>query len=222
MRTSFFKLNSIKRSDFYDKKLEKAIENAWKVGSYARKPVKEYRFPFLRFRSSPTCCEQLHVDDIDSFIKVRKVSPSQVKRIVPLNVEENFIKNSLAEIIGEQFIQKDWGGECGDLYTTRVILKGKRIATAFMLKGKGLRGKLTLSKCGKNGDQILRLLRLPARLFIVQHINVIDPSVTEFLEMAAERKSHQINKRIYYCLMDGVDTARVLLAYNKLSCYMSG
>jgi len=34
--------------------------------------------------------------------------------------------------------------------------------------------------------------------------------------MASEIKSREKNRKIYYCLIDGVDTARILIAYGKI------
>ena len=218
VKTSFFRLNSISRSQFFNKRLEKAIVNTWKNSSKITEPLTERTVKIIYKTPLPShgVCKELQVDDIDSFIEVSKVKPSEVANLIPLDLDEEFIKNSLAEIIGETFVQKDWGGELGDLFSTRIKFRGHRISTAFMFKGKGLRKKLTIADCGKNGDQILRLLKLPARLFIVQHVGEIDFTVREQLEMATETKARQTGKALYYCLMDGVDTARVLLAYGKL------
>ena len=76
--------------------------------------------------------------------------------------------------------------------------------------------KLTIAKCGKRGDQLLRLLREPARLYVVQHVGEIDTNVIELLGTLAIQKSQQSMEGLYYCIMDGVDTARVLKAYGKL------
>ena len=218
VKTSFFRLNSISRSEFFNERLEKAILNAWKSSSKITEPLMERSVKIIHKKLHPTqgVCKELQIDDIDSFNKVLNVEPSEVVKLIPLDLREKFIKNSLAGIIGETYVPKDWGGELGDLFTTRVIFRGHRISTAFMLKGKGLRKKLTIADCGKNGDQILRLLKLPARLFIVQHISEIDTTVREQLAMVTEMKARQTCKTLYYCLMDGVDTARVLLAYGTI------
>ena len=156
------------------------------------------------------------MENIDSFKKVKEISFSQIKNIIPINLKERFIKESFAEIIGEQFIPNDWGGELCDLFTTRVLLNGKRVNAAFLLKGRGLKKKLTIADCGKNGDQINRLVKLPATLFILQHVREIDPAVLEQLEALVEKKSRSSNKTLYYCLIDGMDTAKILLAYGKI------
>ena len=82
------------------------------------------------------------MENIDSFKKVKEISFSQIKNIIPINLKERFIKESFAEIIGEQFIPNDWGGELCDLFTTRILLNGKRVNAAFLLKGRGLKRNL--------------------------------------------------------------------------------
>jgi hypothetical protein len=161
--------------------------------------------------------KEILVDHIDSFKEVHKIRPNRIKNFVPLDLSEEFVKKALASIIGEPFVPKDWGGELSDLFTTRVILNSRRIRTAFMFKGKGCRKKLTIADCGKNGDQILRLFKLPAELFIVQHVGEVDSMIHEFLEIVAESRARHVGKTIYYCVMDGVDTARVLLSHNIIN-----
>lgn len=217
IKTSFFKLNSLKRSDFLSKDLERRIHDAWRrTTRYIEPPPKASPLAVKGIKPDIRC-KRIYVDDIDSFKEVRKIDPSQVKDLVPLDLKEQYIKESLAEIIGEAFIQKDWGGEWSDLFTTRIILGRKRVSAAFLLKGRGLRkSKLTIADCGKNGDQIVRLVKQPAALFIVQYVGEIDPMVLEFLEAMVEKESRKSNRILYYCLMDGIDTARVLLAYRKI------
>ncbi len=159
--------------------------------------------------------ERVYVDDIDSFKKVKDIRPESVRGLVPLSVREADIKQSIADIIGERFIPKDWGGEKSDLYSTYVILGGKRASTAFMLKGPSVK-RLTIAQCGKNGDQLLRLTREPARLFVVQSVGEIVTDVIDLLNTLASEKGRGTNEKLYYCIVDGVDTARILRAYGKL------
>ena len=162
----------------------------------------------------PVSCDFISIDEITSFGRVKSIVRQSVENIVPLKIPEETIKQSLAQIIGEKYTQRDWGGEKSDFFTTRLNIGGKRIPTAFLLKGSGTRGKLTIKKCGKNGDQILRLLEEPAELFIVQHVDEIDSAVTNLLKKLVSEKSAG-KKKLFYCVIDGIDTARILLAYNK-------
>jgi hypothetical protein len=159
--------------------------------------------------------ERIYVDDIDSFNRVKRVKPKSVFDSVPLGISEAEIKERLADIVGERFVPKDWPGEKSDLYSSFVKLKGGRLSTAFMLKGPSVK-KLTIDKCGVRGNQLQRLVREPARLYIVQHIGEIDTDVIELLETLVSNRSQQRMEDLFYCIIDGVDTARVLKAYGKL------
>lgn len=157
--------------------------------------------------------KQLSVDDIDSFNKVTTVQLAPDMKNVPI-LEETF-KKGLQKILGEQGEFTDWGGETDDLFSTRLLLKGKRLNVAFGLKGRGTKGKLTPKKMGKQGDQIQRLFRTPADVFLVQYWNQIYQSVLEQMRLFAIAKSVLNGKRIYYGVIDGQDTLRLLKAYKE-------
>lgn len=129
-------------------------------------------------------------------------------------LEANF-KYGVKRILNEKGTFKDWGGERNDLLTTHLRLAGKRRATAFAFKGRGRRGKLTPAAMGKHGDQIQRLFSSPAEVFIVQYWDQIGESVLEQMEQFAKAKSAVEGKEIFYCVIDGQDTARLLNAYPK-------
>jgi hypothetical protein len=85
-----------------------------------------------------------------------------------------------------------------------------------MLKGPGIAKKeMTIADCGKNGDQLVRLFDAPADLFIVQFIGRIAEMVIKDTEgkIAA---LHKRGKMAQFVIIDGQDTARLLLAYGKL------
>jgi len=157
---------------------------------------------------------QIHVDDVDSFGKVRRIH----KEVPHRQISEEKFKKGIQRIIGERGKFIDWGGERNDLYSTRVMLKGKRITTAFAFKGKGKKvAKLTPAHMGKNGDQIQRLFSCSAELFIVQYWGQIDESIVEQMKTFAAFKSISERKKIYFCVIDGKDSARLILAYR--SCF---
>lgn len=158
---------------------------------------------------------ELYVDDIDSFRKVLDVQPQQVKALLPLNLSEDAIQEFFEDIIGENFHQKDWGGEQNDLATSQIKVSGRRIRAAFLLKGNGTRGKLTIAKCGKNGDQIVRLVEAHVDLYVIQHIGEIDQRVISDLRVKVEQKI-SVGQECQMCILNGTDTARILLAYGKL------
>lgn len=160
--------------------------------------------------------QEVSVEEIDSFEKVAEVSANEVRSLVPLPLPETDIKHMLREIIPEPFDQKDWGGETSDLFSTRVMFRGRRMRTAFLLKGPSVKGPLHIANLGKRGDQGQRLFREPASLYVIQHIDKIAPAVHEHVQMLAARKAKEIEATVYYCFMDGVDLARLLVAYGKI------
>ena len=154
--------------------------------------------------------KEITIDDIDSFVAVKKVknAPDRV-------ISENAFKTGIQKIIGEKGKFQDWGGEPNDLFTTRVQLKGKRITTAFAFKGPGTSGILTPAKLGKNGDQIQRLFLSPGDIFMVQYHGQIGQAVVEQMKAFATLNSVREGKQIWYGLIDGEDTRRLLAAYTK-------
>src|SRR6185295_12813187 len=110
---------------------------------------------------------------------------------------------------------QDWGGEKNDLYTTKLKYKGQRRAIAFAFKGPGMQGVLTPGKLGKNGDQIQRLFLSPAEIFIVQYHGAIAQSVVEQVQAFASLDSIREGKRIYYGIIDGDDTNRLIMSYPR-------
>lgn len=150
------------------------------------------------------------VDDIDSFSRVTKV------RIDPGDytpIPEARFKAGVANILGEAGEFHDWGGERNDLHTTKLRLNGRRRLTAIGFKGPGTKGILTPRKMGKNGDQIQRLFKSPADVFLVQYWGQIDQSVTEQMEEFAKAKSASEMKEVYFGIIDGDDSNRLLKAY---------
>jgi hypothetical protein len=154
--------------------------------------------------------KEITVDDIDSFVKVKriKVSPPISKPLA-----EKVIKAGFQKIIGEKGKFTDWGGESNDLFSSRIVLNGSRKSVAFGFKGKATKGVLTPRKLGKNGDQIQRLFKSPAVIFLIQYQGQIDQSVIEQLRMFAIAKSVTEGTKIFYGVIDGQDTSRLIKAY---------
>jgi hypothetical protein len=151
------------------------------------------------------------IDDIESFERVRPIAPSGTYQAMP----EKTFKSGVQKVVREPFSSKDWGGEKGDLFTTRLRIKGKRLASAFAFKGPGLTGALTPSRMGKNGDQIQNLFDNDAQVFVVQYWAEIKPSVLTELRAFATMKSGVTGQRIYYGVIDGEDSDRLIRAYPK-------
>ena len=162
---------------------------------------------------------RVYVEDIESFRKVRDINRAAVADVLHegyLDMREDSVQMSLEQILDVPMHKTDWGGEINDLYTANVVVNGRRIDTAFLLKGNGLRTNvMEIAHCGKNGDQILRLVESPARLFIVQFVGNVSESVIRDID-GKIRGLRSSGKEAWYCIMDGQDTARVLRAYGKL------
>jgi len=163
----------------------------------------------LTFPKSMIDAVQITIDDIDSFSKVRGKSPSQS----PMPIDEKVFKKGIQKILSEQGAFQDWGGETDDLFSTRLLINGERKNVAFGFKGKGTTGVLIPKKMGKNADQIQRLFRTPADVFLVQYWNRIDESIIEQMKNFATAKSACEGRRIYYGTIDGQDTIRIVEAY---------
>jgi hypothetical protein len=126
---------------------------------------------------------------------------------------ETTFKNGVARILGERATFKDWGGELRDLSSTHLTISGKRRAAAFAFKGPGTGGRLTPAKFGKNGDQIQRLTRCPAEAFFIQYWSEIDDASFEQLEKLVQLKSYLEGRKLWYGMIDGDDSARLIQAY---------
>lgn len=150
------------------------------------------------------------IDDLDSFKAVRNVKPDGH---IPRRVSEDQFKRGVQAILGEAGRWKDWGGELFDLASTRVVLKGKRVAAVFAFKGPGQRGPLVPAKMGKNGDQIQRMFLADARLFVVQYGEEVSPSISQLMRSMAIDKSAATGDTVYYAIIDGTDSYRLYRAY---------
>jgi hypothetical protein len=164
--------------------------------------------------------ERLYVDDIDSFRKVRSVRPEDVEHLLNkghIRLTEEEVQTAIEEILRVPFHRKDWGGEINDLYTANTVVRGKRRATAFLLKGIGMRAKvMSIRDCGKRGDQIVRLFDSPADVVVVQSVGPIADHVIKDVQ-AKVAGLRATGRQASFMIMDGQDTARVLFAYETLS-----
>jgi len=160
----------------------------------------------------------LSIDELDSFAKVREVKPQDVQHLLKYmkDIREKNIKDAFSKIIGENFIQKDSPDEKNDIFSTNFIYEGKRLPTAFLLKGRGTKGALTIGRCGKRGEQILKLSESPANLFVIQHVDKITEGVVKDISQKVKLMRYE-NSYAYCCIIDGTDTARILKAYGYIS-----
>jgi hypothetical protein len=173
----------------------------------------QIKVPVPKFASTSrrsVSVKQITIDDIDSFAKVKRFRSSDIK-----NWSETQFKKGIKSIIGERGKFTDWGGETNDLFTTRILIGKKRHPTAFAFKGKGTKGILTPKKMGKNADQIQRLFKSPADVFIIQYHGQINESVLDQMHSLATAKSAQENRTIYFGIINGTDSRRIITAYKK-------
>jgi hypothetical protein len=165
---------------------------------------------FVKIPSTGAQVTRVTVDDIESFARVQKI---QTTDSLLKTVSEEDVKIGVQNILGEPGAFKDWGGEDSDLYSGRLRLNGKRHAAAFAFKGPGEPGALVPGRMGKNGDQLSRLFRQDADVFLVQHWREIKPSVLEMMRAFAVAKSIATGQLIHYGVIDGNDTERLRRAY---------
>jgi hypothetical protein len=177
----------------------------------SRAPAKLTLNVAVRIPKGRNLATSLTVDDIESFRKVRSV-PHGLDYV---NMPESKFKKGVASILGEKGTFKDWGGELRDLSSTHLRIDSRRRTAAMAFKGPGEPGRLTPGKMGKNGDQIQRLVKCPAEVFLVQHWREIDDAVLEQLEKLVQLKAYFENRRLSYGIIDGNDSARLIQAYSS-------
>jgi hypothetical protein len=215
-RTKVGKELAYEKDSFYSQNKERILRLAGSKTALSEFPTKSNPRSQVTVKLSiPTkmvSIKQLTIDDIDSFDKVHEV---KVLSAVEIPIDEKHFKEGLKKIIGEEGVFQDWGGEPNDLYSTRVLLDGKRISTAFGLKGKGTSGPLVPKKMGKRGDQLQRLFASPADLFLVQYWYQIDESIINQMKSLAIARSWSEKKIIYYGIIDGQDSKRLIAAYRE-------
>ena len=153
--------------------------------------------------------QQITIDDIDSFEKVRNVPHTQEIKPLP----EKAVKMGIQRIVNEPGVFQDWGGEIDDFFSTRLVIGKARKTVAIALKGQATKGILTPKKMGTNGDQIQRLFRAPAEVYLVEYWNAIDEAVVELMKVFATTKSYSEGRKIFFGIIDGQDTARLVAAY---------
>jgi hypothetical protein len=153
------------------------------------------------------------IDSIDSFSQVRGVAPTTGGGARSMS-EEQF-KEGVKTIVGETGRSKDWGGEQNDVFTTNLVVARKRRRAAFAFKGPAKRGMLRPRDMGVNGDQIQRLFKSAADVFIIQHHGQIHESVIEQMETYARLRAADQNVNVWFGVIDGRDSDRLIAAYPK-------
>ncbi len=165
-----------------------------------------YRISVARSNPQP---QEITVDDFDAFSAVSAAVPASTDLS---KTRESDVKQFLNRIIGEENEFTDWGGEKNDTYTSRLRFRGSRRTAAFAIKGRGTKGTLTPKKMGANADQVARLFASEASVFFVVYHGKVDQSIHEQMRAFGIARALTGN-RVYYCVIDGQDLARLVAAY---------
>lgn len=157
---------------------------------------------------------EVHVTQIDQFREIKSVYESE--RSAPnisllRKIAEVDVKKAIAEIINEDAVLKDWGGEKSDLFSCNLSMEGIYLPSAFLLKGPAKFSEMKMVHLGKNGDQIDRLFSEPADLLVLQHCHKVSTAVRSTMRAFASR----VHDLRYFSIIDGYDTLRLLKAYGK-------
>lgn len=159
---------------------------------------------------------EIRPEKIREFTKIEDVSFDKLNadKVIKLmgTIPEAKIKENFAKLLSENDVQKDWGGETSDLFTSHIHVNNERLSAAFLFKGPSKHHPMKIADLGKNGDQIVRLFEEPADLFIIQHCHYITSQVKRNMEAFASRY-FRIKK---YMIIDGIDTFRIFKAYDLL------
>ncbi|MGH8021768.1 MAG: hypothetical protein ACREIA_26495 [Opitutaceae bacterium] len=157
---------------------------------------------------------EVRAEEFDAFKRAdftMRVSEAQLRLLK--NVSEAAAKQAFAEAFAEPFVEKDWGGEQADLFTTQPKINGERVSCAFAFKGPGHFKKLHPAGCGKNGDQLPRLFSLPASVYVLQHCHAVGPHVRRIMQALTMERLHE---NIRFCIIDGYQTYSILTHLKKL------
>jgi hypothetical protein len=156
---------------------------------------------------------RVYPQQIDQFSRVEKSpQPTAADLKVIASMPEAAVKQAFADIIGEPYVSKDWGGEKSDLQTARLTIDNEPTSAAFIFKGPSVPGPLHPGNMGKRGDQLIRAFEEPVDLIVVQHCNKIENTVVRNTEGLA----YDPRRPRRYCIIDGNDTAHILKTYGRL------
>jgi hypothetical protein len=152
--------------------------------------------------------------DIDEFRRISDVGddiePNEW-RMYMSQTSERDVKLKIAKLLRDE-IQADWGGEEQDHFSAHVHLSGRQVTAAFVFKGPAKFREMTPAMLGKNGDQIYRMAKTPAKVLVLQHCHSVGTAVRETLRRFAV-VPHDPR---HFCVIDGRDTYRLLKAYSQL------
>jgi hypothetical protein len=193
-------------------------DQAWfrrllRMRAWARKLERILKEDLARYTDLPIG-ERLFVEDVDAFAKVRDVNPQLARHLLDggrLVARDDDVLLALEGVVGESFHRR----EDEVLYTTHVVLNGRRVPSALLLKGREVGGpELTVADLGDGGDQVELLVRSPAELWILQFGGRVSEEVVDALRVAVRGRQASGSPALY-CVVDGLDTARLMVAYGS-------
>ncbi len=132
---------------------------------------------------------------------------------LPLDLLEDHIEKALRLILGDPWDHSHWGGELNDLMTCYVHHKGQQLRAAFLLKGRGAKGRM-YAGVEKRGDQINRLTEADADAYFIVHVADVDSRTFDDLRDHSESAARRQGEDVYYCVIDGCELARILKAHD--------
>jgi hypothetical protein len=152
-------------------------------------------------------------EDIAEFNRMREVTVVNADEWMSVmkSVPESHVKKSIAELLKEP-PKDDWGGEENDHFSANVTVAERRRTAAFLLKGPARFREMTPAMCGKNGDQIYRLVRAGADISVIQHNHLVGPAVRETIRSMVVTPGRPRK----FCVIDGQATYRLLKGYGLL------
>jgi hypothetical protein len=153
-------------------------------------------------------------EDIEQFGEIKNATAASAEewQSVMSKLPEQTVKECFASLLVEP-TKKDWGGESDDHFSANVTVGGRRRTAAFLLKGPTNFREMTLDMTGKRADQIYRLTRTDAEIYVVQHSHLIGDAVRGTLRALTIYPGGRKKK---YCVVDGLATYRILKGYGKL------
>lgn len=153
----------------------------------------------------------INIQDIDQFSEVISIPNTSINQTILSNVrnldEKKEMEQSIREILFDPNETAHGPTEIADILTTHINVRGKKLLAAFVLKGKSY--KKVSSKTVTH--QFAKLRQLPRLGMIVFGAvgNIQDDAQRDFIQSA-------IDIQCDYLIIDAVDWARLLIAYEKI------
>ncbi|MGV3713455.1 hypothetical protein [Pseudolysinimonas sp.] len=154
-----------------------------------------------------------HPSEIDQFAGIdwtSRISSAVMKKVA--DTPEAVVKAAVADLLAQDFVPMDWGGERSDMFTSNTRMGGRFVRSAWLLKGKSVKHPMRIADLGKNGDQLDRLFTEPAELYVVQSNQPIATDVRSMLD----RCVHDYRSPSLGMVVDGDSTARILKLHGDI------